>query len=55
MCNFVESWDLGDEFTFTFFVNVDFLCDSDNKDIIRYFLKYFNYTGFTVDSSELLK
>lgn len=54
MCNYVEAGEIGNEFKFAFFVNTGFLYDIDNKDIVSFFLKYFNYDGIVIDSSELL-
>lgn len=54
MCNYVDACEVGDEFKFAFFVNTGFLCDNENRDVISFFLRYFNYQGFVIDSSELL-
>lgn len=54
MCNYVDACEIGSEFKFAFFVNTGFLCDSENRDVISFFLRYFNYQGFVIDSSELL-
>lgn len=54
MCNYVEANDIGSDFKFAFFVNTGFLTDIENSDVISFFLRYFNYEGFVVDSSELL-
>lgn len=54
MCNYIDAGQIGKEFVFAFFVNTSFLYDVDNKDTISFFLKYFNYKGFVIDSSELL-
>lgn len=53
MCNLAEAWDLGVNFKFGFFVSTSFLSDEDNADIIKLFLRYYNYTGVAVNSVNL--
>lgn len=51
-CMLADTYDdLGKEFKFSFLCRTEFLCDKDNQGIIDYFLKYFNYTGFTMESN----
>ena len=54
MCSMIEAFNSGKNFKFCFFTNADFLTDSENADIIKYFLNYFKYEGIIVKSSELL-
>lgn len=53
MCTLVDALNLDKNFKFAFFTSTDFLYDSDNADIIKFFLTYFNYKGFVVKSTEL--
>lgn len=56
MCNLVDAWDLGSrDLKFAFFANASFLYDPENSGVISYFLKYFDYEGYAVDSVQLLK
>lgn len=55
-CMLADTYDdLGKDFKFSFLCRTEFLCDSENQGIIDYFLKYFNYTGFTVDSNYIFE
>lgn len=54
MCSMVEAFNSGKEFRFGFFTDVNFLTDSENADIIKYFLNYFKCEGIVIKSSELL-
>ncbi len=42
-------------FRFAFIASTNFLFNEENKQVIRHFLNYFNYSGFVVHSTELLK
>ena len=56
MCTIVRA--LGDSyegFNFLFITDTKFLYNEENQDIIKYFLSYFNYQGFTVNSKDLYK
>lgn len=53
MCTLVDALNLDKNFKFAFFTSTDFLYDSENADIIKFFLTYFNYEGFVVKSTEL--
>lgn len=53
MISMTEAFDSGSEFTFAFFTDVDFLYNSDNKDILRTFLRHFKCSGFSVKSTDL--
>lgn len=55
-CSMISAFDSCTEnFRFAFLASTGFLTDRDNADIIKYFLSYFNYYGFTVDASDLLE
>ena len=43
----------GIEFKFVFMTNTEFLFNVENAELIKYFLSFFNYRGFVVDSKEL--
>lgn len=54
MCSFIRALD--DEaynFKFVFITDTKFLYNADNVDIIKYFLSYFDYEGFVVNSKDL--
>ena len=45
--------DTGINFKFVFMTNTEFLFNVENAELIKYFLSYFHYSGFVVDSKEL--
>lgn len=55
MCQIVNAFDsLADNLKFAFIASTDFLSSEENASAIEYFLRYFNYEGFTVKASDLL-
>jgi len=53
-CTFVRTLDdLAYNFKFVFMTDTRFLYDSDNADVIDFFLSYFDYKGFVVNSKDL--
>lgn len=53
MCNLVDSWELGSEFSFAFLCKASYLYNRDNIGIMQYFLSYFNYNGVVVNAADL--
>lgn len=53
MCRILEAFSIEDNFTLRLFTDVDFLLNKENESIWKYFLQYFNYKGYVVQSSEL--
>lgn len=53
MVNAIENQYGKSNFKFAFFADTEFLYNKDNQSILRYFLSYFKYKGFVVNSKEL--
>lgn len=54
-CSLVSAFEeCTENFNFAFLSSTNFLVDKDNENIIKYFLSFFKYSGFTIDSTELL-
>jgi len=53
MISMAEAFYSEEEFTFAFFTDVDFLYNSDNKNILRLFLKHFTCQGIAIKSTDL--
>lgn len=54
MCNLIQYNEFPNGLSFVFFASAGFLGDADNAGVIEYFLRYYRYIGFAVDSSDLL-
>lgn len=56
MCSIVQALEDGVEnFKFVFFTNTDFLYNKENEELLKYFLSFFNYKGYVLNSKELYK
>lgn len=54
VCSLVRALDdMGTNFKFVFITDTKFLYDVENSDVIKYFLSYFKYNGFVVNSKDL--
>lgn len=54
MCTIVRALDdMCSNFKFVFMTDTKFLYSKDNEEIIKYFLSFFNYKGFVVNSKDL--
>lgn len=53
MINYAEMSNLGDDFSFVFLAPGSFLWNPDNAEVINHFLKYFTYTGYAVNATDL--
>lgn len=56
MVNYVEMSDIDtNNFSFVFLAPGSFLWNPDNADVINHFLKYFTYTGYAVNATDLFE